>query len=124
MRILFLSLLFFTVVSVRSTSAQSALFNAGISLIPYTREVVLGGEEFVPGTSLSIVLDRNASEQDRFAATEMAAELQKQWGIRAQLTDAPSGQNDGLARRSIGKLCTDTPLFLKLGGHFCGSKPV
>jgi hypothetical protein len=100
---LFLSFLFFAVVSVPGALAQSALFKAGISLIPYPREVVLGGEEFVPGTSLSIVLDRNASEADRFAATEMAAGLQKQWGIRAEITDAPSGPSVILTRKDVPK---------------------
>ncbi len=96
-------------ISAFHTSAQSALFDAGIYLIPYPREVVLGGEAFVPGSSLSIVLDPNASEADRFAATEMAAGLQTQWGIRAEITDAPSGPSVILTRKGVPKEISGLP---------------
>ena len=42
----------------------SDLFNEGIYLIPYPQELTLGGEDFVPGARVTIVLDRNAGEQD------------------------------------------------------------
>ncbi|MFH0757491.1 MAG: beta-N-acetylhexosaminidase [Bacteroidota bacterium] len=106
MRILIISMFFFTSLSLRATGAHSALFDAGIYLIPYPREVVLGGEDFAPGPKLSIVLDRNASEQDRFAASEMAAELQEQWGIRSAITDTPLDQSIVLTRKGVSKKIT------------------
>ncbi len=114
MRILIISLFFFASVSAQAKAAKSDLFNAGIYLIPYPQEVLLGGEDFVlggedflPGSRLSIVLDRNASENDRFAAAEMAARLQSEWGISSEFTAAPSGQSIILTHKSVPKKITD-----------------
>ncbi len=85
----------------------SDLFNEGIYLIPYPQEAILGGEDFVPGSKVSIVLDRNASDQDRFAATELVSELQKAWGIQAVITDAPSGQSIILTHKALPKKIKD-----------------
>lgn len=91
--VLFFTLVFFTSQSLEAAADKSDLFNAGIYLIPYPQEATLGGEDFIPGNKVTIVLDRNASEQDRFAATALASALQNQWGISAELTEAPSGQS-------------------------------
>ncbi len=116
MRILLISLFFFASFSTQAARVKSDLFNAGIYLIPYPQEVVLGGEDFLlggenflPGSRLSIVLDQNATEQDRFAATEMAAQLQEEWGITAELSDAPSGQSIILTHKELPKEITDQP---------------
>jgi len=66
--------------------SSTALYKSGIMLIPYPQEVVFEGEDFVPGAQLSIVLDGNASDQVRFTASELARQLEKEWGIQAVLT--------------------------------------
>ena len=71
----------------------TALYNEGIYLIPYPQEVTLGGEEFLLGEEVSVVLDRNATDSDRFAAAELAEQLKREWGVNAVITDAPSGQS-------------------------------
>ncbi len=109
-------MLLFLLISACKPTTNSDLFNEGIYLIPYPQEVLLGGEDFLlggenflPGSRLSIVLDQNASEQDRFAATEMAAQLQEEWGITAELSDAPSGQSIILTHKDLPKEITDQP---------------
>ena len=49
MRILLISLFFFASFSTQAARVKSDLFNAGIYLIPYPQEVVLGGEDFLLG---------------------------------------------------------------------------
>jgi hexosaminidase len=43
----------------------------GISLIPYPKEVKLSGNNFNLGKDINIVLDKNATGKDRFAANEL-----------------------------------------------------
>ena len=57
------------------SAAQSPLWREGVSLVPYPREVRLGGGPFVIGSPLAIVLDADASEADRFAAGDLAERL-------------------------------------------------
>ncbi len=84
----------------------TALFNEGIYLIPYPQEVTLGGEDFVLSGEVSVVLDRNATDADRFAAKELVSQLKEEWGVHAELTDAPSGQSIILTHRGVPKTIT------------------
>jgi hexosaminidase len=70
--------------------AESELWRAGISLIPYPRQVVVGGEDFAFGNEISILVDRTASSGDRFAATDLAARLKADFGIQARV-GGPAG---------------------------------
>ncbi len=106
-RVLFFTLVFFTSQSLEAAADKSDLFNAGIYLIPYPQEATLGGEDFIPGNKLTIVLDRNASEQDLFAATELVSELQNQWGISAEISEVPSGQSIILTHKGLPKIVKD-----------------
>ncbi len=72
------------------SAAQSPLWREGVSLVPYPREVRLGGGPFVIGSPLAIVLDADASEADRFAAGDLAERLKTDWNIQA----AVGGQSD------------------------------
>ncbi|PID91262.1 MAG: hypothetical protein CSA96_09285 [Bacteroidetes bacterium] len=101
MRILLIPLLLFTIFHVQLRAAGSELFDAGIHLIPHPQQVSLGGEDFVPGPKVSVVLDRKASPEDRFAATELASQLRERWGIEAVITNAPAGPSIILTRRGI-----------------------
>ncbi|MEA2063400.1 MAG: beta-N-acetylhexosaminidase, partial [Gemmatimonadota bacterium] len=68
-------------------AGQTALWQEGISLIPYPQEVRVGGEEFIFGDRVDIVLDREASGADRFAAGDLAGRLGKDWSIKASVGD-------------------------------------
>jgi hexosaminidase len=71
--------------------AKTELWQQGISLIPYPQQVELGGDDFVFGTAVSIVLDGNASAADNFAAKELAGSLKELHGIEATVGGSASG---------------------------------
>ncbi len=93
------------------------LFNEGIYLIPHPQEVSLGGGDFVLGNELSIVLDRNASDRDRFAATELAAQLKKEWGVNAVIDGSASGKSIILTHKGVSKDITGLPKKKALQGY-------
>jgi hexosaminidase len=102
-------LLLITTYTVHAEGGKTVLFNEGIHLIPYPQEVNLTGEDFLLDGELAIVLDRNASEADRFAATDLAAQLQQTWGVKAALAAAPSGRSIILTRKGVPRKIKDLP---------------
>ncbi len=101
--LLFLPLFLLTILPACMKAEGTDLFKAGIYLIPYPQEVSMGGADFLLGEKVSVVLDRSASEQDRFAASELVAQLQKDWGIQAVITDAAAGQSIILTHKGVSK---------------------
>ena len=87
----------------------SALFKEGIHLIPYPQEVRFGGGDFVPGDELNIVLDGNASDQVKFAARELARELETEWGIKATIGDVHSPGAILLTHEKVSEKITSLP---------------
>ena len=71
---------------------RSALWRAGVSLIPYPQEVRLGGEDFVFGSTVAVSLDKGADETDRFTAGELAARLKADWGIEVVIGTKPGAR--------------------------------
>jgi hexosaminidase len=96
-------LLFLCCGQVPAAVPATPLHNAGIFLIPYPQEVSLGGEDFILDRKMTILLDRNASESDRFAAAELASQLKKDWGVNAVIADAPSGKTIVLTHKGVSK---------------------
>jgi len=70
--------------------AISALFKEGITLIPYPQEVSFQEGDFIPGDELRIVLDRDATDQVKFTARELARALETEWAIKAEITEQDS----------------------------------
>ncbi len=105
----FASLFFWLSAASPAAALTTALFNEGIYLIPHPQQVSLGGMDFVLGEELSIVLDKNASDKDRFAATELATQLKKEWGINAVLTASASGKSIILTHKKVSKDITGLP---------------
>ncbi len=91
------------------SGSESILFKEGIYLIPYPQEVSLEGGIFELGKEISIVLDRNASEGDRFAASDLADQLHKRWGVKAFLSDSPVGNSIWLTHEGVPKEITMLP---------------
>lgn len=87
----------------------SALYKEGINLIPYPQEVRFEGPDFVPGDELSIVLDRDASDQVKFAALELARNLKTDWGIRAEITEVNSPGAIRLTHEDISEKVSSLP---------------
>ena len=94
-------LLVFISLAISAAAGSTDLFNEGIHLIPYPQEVNLTGEDFLLDRGMTIVVDRNASEADRFAATDLAAQLQQTWGVKAAMADTPAGKSIILTRKGV-----------------------
>jgi hexosaminidase len=86
-----------------AAETETILFKAGINLIPYPQEVILSGNDFVFRNELSVVLDRNASENDRYAASELARQLKEVWKINAVITETPSDRSLILTHKGVSK---------------------
>lgn len=100
----FICLIVFTAAfSSLSTAQETLLAKEGIYLIPYPKEVKLGGGEFPLEKEVSIVLDRNATAGDRFAAEELARHLSEQWQISATVRNAAAGNAIILTRKGAPK---------------------
>jgi hexosaminidase len=74
-----------------SAGIETDLWRQGISLIPYPQEVEFGGDDFVFGEAVHIVLEDNASAEDRFAAGELSRSLMNLFGIEASVGGSKSG---------------------------------
>jgi len=104
------TLLFLIFGQMPAAGSANDLLNAGIYLIPHPQEVSLGGEDFILDREVTIVLDKNASDQDRFAASELAAQLEKEWGVRkADITSIASGKSIILTHEDVPRDITTLP---------------
>ncbi|OGG01719.1 MAG: hypothetical protein A3F83_00405 [Candidatus Glassbacteria bacterium RIFCSPLOWO2_12_FULL_58_11] len=86
-----------------TVAETSALWNEGISLIPYPQEAVLGGEEFVFDSEVAIVLDKSAGAADKFAANDLSSRLKQDYGILTRIGAAQSGKQIVLSRSGAAK---------------------
>jgi len=68
------------------------LWSQGISLIPYPREVLPGGESFVFPERTEISIDDGAGEEVTFAAGELGRGLQEDWGIVSTTAAGSAGK--------------------------------
>jgi hexosaminidase len=96
-----LLVVFFAVAVFSDTMAsQTALWQEGVSLIPYPQEVALDGDDFVfSDGAVNIVLDEDASQADRFAAADLAGRLEERFGIKAQISYSANGNAIVLTRK-------------------------
>ena len=66
-------------------SFASELSEMGLNVIPYPRQVKTGGPDFVFSNELTIVLDKDHSASDRFAADELIRDLQSECNVTARI---------------------------------------
>ena len=83
------------------------LSKAGIHIIPYPQEVKLRGDDFTLGKKLTIVLDKTATENDKFAADELAKYLNEKLNIQTIIQNAPFGKSIILTRKMAAKKSGD-----------------
>jgi Glycosyl hydrolase family 20, domain 2 len=81
---------------------HSALWKAGITLIPYPHSVVLEGDDFVLDEKIFIRTDKRASQDEIFAAEELRQQLRDRWGINSQIAVKPE-------RKEIVLTCKKAP---------------
>ncbi|MDQ2656467.1 MAG: beta-N-acetylhexosaminidase [Bacteroidota bacterium] len=80
------------VVLPKPCTGASELSDAGLHVIPYPQEVDMGDGAFAIASGVSIVLDANASTEDRFAAEQLVRSLREEYGIEATIT-SQKGKN-------------------------------
>jgi hypothetical protein len=97
--------------------SSTDLFEKEIYLIPHPQDVNLGGEDFMLENEMTIVLDRNASDQDRFAASELAAHLKQEWRVNAVITTAVSGKSIILTHKGVSAEITGLSTKKALQGY-------
>jgi hypothetical protein len=115
--LLFTSLFLWLLTAVPAALAATTLFNEGIYLIPHPQEVSFEEDDFALGNELSIVLDKNASDEDRFAAKELAAQLKNEWGVKVGLTTSASGRSIILTHKGVSKSLTGLPKKKAMQGY-------
>ena len=85
---------FFAVANINTIVAQtpvSDLASLGIHVIPYPQKVFLEGDDFHFLDNATVGLDRTASKVDRKTAELLVEALQKQWGIKATISEEGTG---------------------------------
>ncbi len=92
-----------------SDDRKTTLYDLGINLIPYPQEVLPEGKDFIFDGKISIVLDQNASNADRFAAEQLRDHLSGDWNINSTLTGSPAGKSILLSRQNIPDKITSLP---------------
>lgn len=96
---LILGFLFVFIFPVSSQESVTPLAKEGIHLIPYPQEVSIKGNNFIAVSNLTIVVDKDASKKDHFAAKELANDLKQEWDIKAKVAKNPSGKSIILTRK-------------------------
>jgi hexosaminidase len=97
--------------------AVTALYKEGINLIPYPQELQFLDNDFVPGDKLNIVLDRDATDQVKFVALELARNFETEWGIKAGITEVPSPGAIRLTHEGVSEKITSLPGKTALQGY-------
>jgi hexosaminidase len=77
------------------------LSDRGIHVVPYPQQVALGGNDFEFGESFTIVVDKNASDADKFAANELLSDLRQEWGISGVLATTPGDNSIILSHENV-----------------------
>lgn len=95
----FVSLVFLFIFSYRCIATE--LSDAGLYVLPYPQQVTIGGDAFIVNNNLSIVLNKNHSAADAFAANELAKDLKDQWNISAQISNQKGKCSIVLLRKKI-----------------------
>ena len=85
----------------------SDLYSLGLSVIPYPKQVKIEGSDFNFKNELTIVLDKNHSVSDRFAADELIKDLKNEWNINARIGSRGTYSSIVLTRNSSEKSLKD-----------------
>jgi len=97
-------------------AAETELWRQGINVIPTPQEASLGGEDFVFGDGVSIVLDEPTIEADRFAAQDLVDRLERQWGVKVDIGKNVGSRRIVLTRQGITKKLGDQGYELLVDG--------
>ena len=91
--------LFCLVMPVFAGESDTELYKAGINVIPSPQEVKLGGGDFLLRANPVIVVDKDASQADKFTAEELARDIEQEWGIKVSVGKSSDGGTITLTRK-------------------------
>jgi hexosaminidase len=97
----------FAISPVLRAQELTVLSKSGIHLIPYPQEVTLKGADFRLDRNVAIIIDRNATASDKFAAEELRGYLRSELNINAQVQTNLSGNSIVLTRRGADRKLGD-----------------
>jgi len=100
---LLIFLLFQLALLLSCKSLAIELADSGLGVIPYPQEVIVTGESFYFPKDLQIVVDKNATSDDRFTAAELVRNLQEDFNIHASISTMPSNRSVMLTRKAAEK---------------------
>jgi len=84
-------------------SAATELSDLGLFPIPYPQEVQTGGEAFVISNKVVIVLEKNATAEDKLTAQQLVNSLKETYRIDASVSNQPSIGSITLTHKGAGK---------------------
>lgn len=87
----------------RGFSQQTALAEKGIYIIPSPKEVQITGNDFHLSGNIAIVLDKNASANEKFSAGQLSAFLKEKFGLPAQTATTTSQKSIVLTTKGANK---------------------
>ncbi|MGV8138044.1 MAG: beta-N-acetylhexosaminidase [Mangrovibacterium sp.] len=109
--------LFFLSLQIKQTISASDLSQLGLHVIPYPHEVYHEGEDFLFSGELTVVLNSNHSEADRFAAEELIRDLKNEWNIKGIISGKRGYKSVVLNRKAMGDKLNDQGYQLKTFGN-------
>ena len=95
--------LFFIGNQFAAVAQQTVLSQNGIAIIPYPKDVKLKGQDFILNNGIKIVLDKNASKNDQFAAAELLKYFNTDLGLQSSISQDASGKFILLTRKKGNK---------------------
>ncbi|MFT3702118.1 MAG: beta-N-acetylhexosaminidase [Agriterribacter sp.] len=101
------ALLLLSGISNYSFSQENDLAKNGIYVIPYPKEVKITGADFILSDEINIVLDKNASENEKFTAKALSALLKEKFALSSHVTTTPSKKSIILSTKSADKKLGD-----------------
>lgn len=98
-----LTALFLSGTQIITIAQQTVLFQNGIAIIPCPKEVRLTGTDFVLDNSITIIPDKNASPNDKFAAGQLYKYLTTNLGLKCSISQHSTGKSILLTRKGANK---------------------
>jgi hexosaminidase len=92
---------------------QTVLSQNGIAIIPYPKEARLSGADFVLDNSITIIPDKNASPNDKFAAGQLYTYLTTALGLKCNIGQQSPGKSIVLTRKGANTKYGDEGYFLQ-----------
>lgn len=98
-------------------SQETALAKNGIYIIPYPKEVKIAGTDFVLDNDITIVVDKNASANEKFSAQALAAFLKEKFTLSIPVAATPSKKSIVLTKRGADRKLGDEGYTLAVSAN-------